>query len=211
MDYGDYLWMNYVVGLDKRRQQEAIFDPLTVGGFSMGDLFTKRMWTRTIPNFFRSLLKPETWRRFAAQWWNWPLLSAGVALLVGGYTAWRYRGFLAKHLKKLWNHTSLRRRAAKGRAAREAMVVPFYHRLESLLARHGIRRPESQTQHEFAMAAGGQLSETPRLAPAAGLPRRVVDAFYRVRFGGHSLDKAETEAVELSLRELEAVLAKRTS
>lgn len=206
MDYGDYLWMNYVVGLDQRRQQEAVFTPLSVGGYSIGDLFNKRFWTRTVPRFFRSLWRVETWKNLA-QSLNWWLVARTVALLMTSYLSWRYRRFLAGYAKKLWTCVPLRPRATKGRAARKQALVPFYEQLESLLARHGIRRPESQTQHEFAMAARGQLSETPRLAPAAMLPGRVVDAFYRVRFGRHALDKTETEAVELSLRELEAALA----
>ena len=206
MDYGDYLWMNYVVGLDQRRQQEAVFAPLSVGGYSLGDLFNRRFWTRTVPQFFRSLRKVETWKSFARNLMEGGVVRAG-ALLIAGYLAWRYRRFGIKLAKILFNFVPLRPRDRKPRAARKQMAVPFYERLEALLAQHGIRRPESQTQHEFAVAAGGQLSETPRLAPAAGLPRRVVDAFYRVRFGNHALDKAEIEAVELSLRELEATLA----
>jgi hypothetical protein len=46
------------------------------------------------------------------------------------------------------------------------------------------------------------------LAPALAVagPHRVVDAFYRVRFGRQTLDNSEAQAVEHALSELEGVL-----
>ena len=164
------------------------------------------MWTQTIPNLVRSLFERETWRELGSSMLSWPALAAGAMLALVGYLAWRMRRRFASWFRRLarWRP---RAAGAAHRAARVTPVVPFYEQLETLLAQHGIRRPESQTQHEFAMAVGGQLSESPRLATAATLPRKVVDAFYRVRFGQRALDKAETEAVERSLRELAAALA----
>ena len=43
----------------------------------------------------------------------------------------------------------------------------------------------------------------------AGCPGRVVDAFYRVRFGGLPLDNPQREAVEHGLAELEHVAVPR--
>jgi len=206
MDFGDYLWMNYVVGLDSRRQREAIFDPLSIGGYSLSDLFSRRTWTQTIPGFFKSLKEGETWRRFAKWLVRWPLWIVLGMLLTGA--GWRGRRWIHRMSGKVWKLAPLRAERSAGSKRRDALLVPFYERLEELLARHGMRRPESQTPHEFALAVGGQLSETPQRASAAWLPRRVVDAFYRVRFGKHALDKSETEAVERSLLELEAALAR---
>ena len=55
-------------------------------------------------------------------------------------------------------------------------------RLELCLARRGLLRLAGQTPFEFALAAGGELAESVELMPLAALPRRVVEAFYRVRF-----------------------------
>jgi hypothetical protein len=51
------------------------------------------------------------------------------------------------------------------------------------------------------------LADVPHLQPVAGIPRRVAEAFYRVRFGGPPLDSREEQAVEQALRDLEAALA----
>ncbi|MCH8924344.1 MAG: DUF4129 domain-containing protein [Planctomycetes bacterium] len=97
-------------------------------------------------------------------------------------------------------------RSLLGRPPREAADrrpdVPFYRTLEKMLAREGIRRTASQTQREFAFAAGAQLADRPALGAVAGLPRQVADAFYRVRFGGHALDNTQAQAVEQALAEL---------
>jgi hypothetical protein len=208
MDYGDYLWMNYVVGLDSRRQQEAIYGPLSLSGRAIRRVFTARFWTRTVPQWFGSLLERDTWRNLVSQRPSWSLIVLAVGLLFSLFLAWRKRKSLAGWFRRLWQwRPKLRRAQGRRGLARPRPVVPFYEQLEKLLAAHGIRRPESQTQHEFAMAAQGQLSETPRLAAAATLPRKVVDAFYQVRFGRRTLDKDELEQVQRSLRELAAALA----
>ncbi len=68
-------------------------------------------------------------------------------------------------------------------------------------------RLRGQTPLEFAVAAGGDLAESVEVARLAPLPRRVVEALYRVRFGGHSLDNTEAEALEHALVELEQGLS----
>ena len=67
----------------------------------------------------------------------------------------------------------------------------------------------AQTPREYAMAAAGQLSETPELRAAAQLPRRIVDAFYHVRFGGHQLDRHRGQEVKQALHALETALKTR--
>jgi hypothetical protein len=208
MNYGDYLWMKYVVGLDRRKQQEAIYGPLAISGQILRRVFTRDFWMYTVPQWIGSLFRLQTWRELAAQMSLGSIIAVSLVLILSSYLLWTLRQRLSAWFRRLvrwrWRTEKPGSRAA---AARKRMVVPFYEQLEALLAAHGILRPASQTQHEFAMAASGQLSESSRLAPAASLPRRVVDAFYRVRFGGRALDKEETEAVERSLRELAAALA----
>jgi hypothetical protein len=101
----------------------------------------------------------------------------------------------------------LRRRGrleTSGRAA--PSDIDFYRRLEQLLARYDLLRPASQTQREFAHLAGGQLAESPSTQRVALLPRTVVEAFYRVRFGRQALDNQELQAVEQALTELSGAL-----
>jgi hypothetical protein len=92
-------------------------------------------------------------------------------------------------------------------ARKAATLVPFYLRLEALLAGHGHQRPSTQTQREFATSAGGQMAGTSHLREAAPLPRHIVDAFYQVRFGRRALDSQQTQAVEHALAELEVSLS----
>lgn len=85
--------------------------------------------------------------------------------------------------------------------------VEFYLRLEKILRRIGLERYPSQTQQEFATAASGHLTELSALGQVAHLPRRIVQSFYLVRFGGRALDNHEAEKVEHALRELEKAIA----
>jgi hypothetical protein len=95
-----------------------------------------------------------------------------------------------------------------GRHGHEPPVLEMYRRLEVTLARQGLVRHPAQTAHEFAVAAGGDLAEHIEHRRVAHLPRRIVDAFHRVRFGGRTLDNLEAEAVEHALAELERALAR---
>jgi hypothetical protein len=83
-------------------------------------------------------------------------------------------------------------------------MTDFYRRFEKLLARRRFRRHPAQTQREFA-------SEVARRAGAAPLLNRIVEAYYRVRFGGRPLDSHEAAAIEKTLEELGQTLARRTA
>jgi hypothetical protein len=101
------------------------------------------------------------------------------------------------------------RRLTPARRPTAATRVEFHRRLEALLARHGYRRLPGQTPREFATVTGGQLAESAALRPAAPLPRRLVEAFYRVRFGHHPLMPDEAAEIGRALDELEKRLAGR--
>jgi hypothetical protein len=102
---------------------------------------------------------------------------------------------------------SWRRRRAASAERRGVAKVEFYRRLENLLAQHQLVRSASQTQREFALVSGGQLAESPETKGVAALPRHIVEAYYKVRFGGRPLDSAESQAVEQALSELAAALS----
>ncbi len=84
--------------------------------------------------------------------------------------------------------------------------VDFYRRFELILSRHGLQRAVGETQREFAMSISGQLAENPDLKTLARLPRVVVDAFYRVRFGKQRLDRDQTDSIRQALSDLEQAL-----
>ncbi len=90
--------------------------------------------------------------------------------------------------------------------SRSAGVV-FYRRLAQLLAEYGLERPPAETQSEFARRATifltGRGSSTEAVAD---VPRLVVDAFYRVRFGQLELTPVDLNHLETRLDALEASL-----
>jgi hypothetical protein len=137
-------------------------------------------------------------------WFSWRggLVAMLLCLMLVG--VYRWLRWIGRLLGRLLSRTGDRI------AARAAVQVAFYRRLLRLLERHGLKRPAGQTPREFAMAVSGQFAASPELRAAAPLPRQVVEAFYRVRYGGRPLDKQEAQAVEQALSELEAALTSRS-
>ncbi len=192
VDWLETLWSNYVIEMDRGRQRQAIYQPVV----------------RAVRKAIRNLRDPQSWRGLgekigwalditqggAGFWLRLALLlPAGLLVLVFGVR------WLPRLARRLW--ARLAGRAAPA-ARKDRPEVEFYGRLEALLARHGLARSASQTQHEFATAAGTKLAAAtgrPHLAP---LPARVVEAFYRVRFGRLPLDSPQTKTVEHALAEL---------
>lgn len=196
-DHVDLLWRNYIIGFDRERQDRLIYSPLE-------DAVDRARWGvaqtgAILASALRAVVDAIGW--------------VGVAMcIVGGWLAakviarrWPGRLRLA-WLGKLggWFALPRRRRTAAGQRVSR---VAFYERFERLAARAGYRRLPQQTPLEFAQAIGGQLFDMPESRIAARAPRQVVEAFYRVRYGGHVLAEEESAAVELALVELERAFA----
>jgi transglutaminase-like putative cysteine protease len=76
----------------------------------------------------------------------------------------------------------------------------FYPRLLRILTRNVSLRPcLAQTPREYGTAAHALLLTRPKWAALAELPRRVVEVFYRVRFGGRPLNEGERQAINSEL------------
>ena len=196
IDYARVLWSNYVVGLNYKRQQQGIYDPIqTAARAGMDSVFSSEAWHERGRAIARSPLG-TFWEWYRKHWFSWRggIVAAGAsALLLTAYFATRWLARLAIS----WR----RRRRATGRY--EPPPLEMYRRLEAALVRQGLRRHAAQTAYEFAVAAGGHLAESIELNRLSHLPRRVVESFYRVRFGRRTLDNQELDAVEHALRELE--------
>src|SRR5690606_6047210 len=113
-------------------------------------------------------------------WLNWRgglLGSTLLALLIGfGWLvryAWRWA----------WSWTGRRLAARKSQDRR----TEFYRTMELLLAQHEHERAATSTPREFALATGEAFRHS-GLAAVADVPKRIVDCFYDVRYGGQSLD-----------------------
>ena len=209
-DYSQYLWGHYVVGLDSRRQKELIYEPLASLTDKVSYFFSKQMWLETVPAFLASLTKASTWAAFLDRL----LTLRGLLLtLLTLLLAYLVRRGLRRWSPGWVRGLRLRRRLQRHRGATEAdtgrsyPTVEFYQRFEKLLARHGLARSENQTQHEFAVTVGGEFRSRAALSTVATVPKHLSDLFYEVRFGGHTLDKQQTDAVEQSLGQLATALA----
>jgi len=149
------------------------------------------IWIASIPGELRSLLAKNGW-----------FSLVGMVLLLStlgfGYFAYRMVRLILYLVAWLFPRRG-------SRAGRRAQIA-FYRRLETLLARHGLRRRPGQTQREFALLVGHHLANgQAEQAEAAAL--LVTEAFYEVRFGNGSLDSFGTQRVEQALRDLEQAAA----
>jgi hypothetical protein len=88
-----------------------------------------------------------------------------------------------------------------------AVGAAHYRRLALLLSECGLERPPAETQDEFARRATVFLTARGSNTEAvADVPRLVVDAFYRVRFGHLELSHDTLSQLEARLDALEANL-----
>lgn len=167
---------------------------------------------------------------YVRNWWQPvngqpPLLAriyAGVVMFVTDPTQWfTFTGlvvaiffgaaitavvFVVRMRKRIWRRfrTLLaRRRSNRG------ICIAFYVRFENLCRQLGLVRTQGQTQREFAGTVGPRIREA--VVSADGLPElpsRLVEFFYRVRFGEEQLSPAVVEEIDHSLTRLETALRK---
>jgi protein-glutamine gamma-glutamyltransferase len=199
-DLTQFLWTNYVLGLDSQRQQEAIFQPLIVS------------FEETLRKLRNEEERQQIWQRFFGwlgstlwpnrEWTQWDILLISMVGLLLSLIVYSGGRRLAGPARRVWRRY-FRSRIWAGRRGRR---VEFYERFESLLARHGMSRAAHQTPREFAVACGGQLAESPAGRGVAQLPRRIAEAYYQARYGSRDLDNAELQTVEQALSALAQAL-----
>ena len=198
----DSLWDDYVMEMDRQRQEEAVYHPLVATiQATVRNLCSAAWWGHKLHGL-GGLLNLSRWNGLG----GW-LLHVGLPLLLGAVLAgWLGRG-LWRRGRQLWRRLS-GRAAAPARCARPR--IEFYRRFEGLLARQGLVRAAGQTPRELARLAAERIVTDTGRQDLAAVPGRIVDAFYRVRFGGLPLDNPRREAVEHGLAELEHVAAARS-
>jgi hypothetical protein len=193
----EFLWGTYVLDMDRTRQHEAIYNPILEPLKTTWENLTSPGWWQ---DRFRGLTRALGLSRWDEQGVVSIVLAgavvvlAAVLVLVIAYAIRRF--LLTRLLGALFGRS--------GPAGRRAAVqVEFYRRFETVLARHGLVRPASRTQREFAVWAGRELAQRAGDQRLALLPVQVAEAFYRVRFGRADLDKPQRDAVEQALSQLE--------
>ncbi|REK06699.1 MAG: DUF3488 domain-containing protein [Planctomycetota bacterium] len=200
IDYARVLWINYVASLTAKRQREGIYEPLAAGlEAGIDNLTSVQVWQDRLRRFDRSFAG-RFWHWYRRHWFSWRGGLVAITFSLFAVSAF----FGIKTALEMFLH---RGRWGAKKGADAAPVLEMYRRLEAALERAGLSRPAAQTAYEFALAAGGELAERIEHRRLAHLPRRVVESFYRVRFGNRPLDTQEAQAVENALTELERSLA----
>jgi transglutaminase-like putative cysteine protease len=113
-------------------------------------------------------------------------------------------GLLIRLRKRMWKgFIGLWKRQ---RSAREIRIA-FYERFEAICRQLGLVRSSHETQREFAGSVRARIREV--VASADGLPDvppRLVEFFYRVRFGDENLSATVVEQLNRDLTSLEGAI-----
>ncbi len=189
-DFIRYIWVFYIVGFNADRQNLLLYGPIKTliaearNGFEIIGT-TIRGWLHfPSPESFFSL------RGFVVSFVGL-LVLAGLARLA----TWPIRRLVRKFSGSVAS-------GPDGSAG-----VAFYGRLLRLLGEFGLERPPAETPREFARRAAVFLSgHGSGTDVVADVPPLVVDAFYRFRFGDHTLGDDNSSHVNARLDALEARL-----
>ena len=193
-----HIWLFYIDGFDPDRQARVIYEPL------------KALWDRAgaaARSAVEALADAGRWLfiyRRAGDFFS----ARGFAVSVVVMLALVGLGYGLRWLAlKLWGRL---RRGVVGDDG-EASEVAFYHRLLRMLAAVGLDRPGSETPREFARRASALLPNGPTADPEGApdldeVPADVVEAYYRVHYGGHPLPVSAIRRLEARLDALEARL-----
>jgi protein-glutamine gamma-glutamyltransferase len=189
-----HIWVFYIVGFDGDRQDKLLYSPMKTLLFEVRNQYIRlgqllRDWFSRLFHF-RSIGAFISIRGF--------IVSFVVLTLLAG---------LANLVFKLAQRFFSWLRGPKLDATSLTAGILFYRRLTQLLAAYELDRNPAETQSEFAGRAHkfltGKGSPT---QPVADVPREVVDAFYRVRFGHLELEPDSLHKLDARLDALESSL-----
>ncbi|MCC9609325.1 DUF3488 and transglutaminase-like domain-containing protein [Blastopirellula sp. JC732] len=168
-DYLELMWRDYVVEMNSERQENAIYKP-----------FTDRIW-RPLGGWFNY----EEWRQWVkdhaasigidieGEWFSWYMSLLTIFCTIAGFAIYQGgRWLFRRYGLPLWRW--VRRQLHFNRHG-----VTFYLQLERRLAKCGMRRNPGQTPYEFVDSLRERLTPVAMDAIAP-----IVEAYYRVRFGG---------------------------
>jgi protein-glutamine gamma-glutamyltransferase len=206
-DYVELLWRDYVLSLNKNRQDEFVYDPLTARAAIIPAWIEPRAFQRWLRQLSRQL--GFDWAPSSRDHGGRRAFEASVAILVTGGLIILL--IVAQGLRLTWRaiHRWRSRHIALANASSHA--PSFYRRLERVLARLPVVRTSGQTPRELAAAAEAHLLNLQGAALAAKVPADLVTVYYRVRFGGCRLDKNELQAIEQALAALNAAVRQKNA
>ncbi|QDV33831.1 transglutaminase TgpA family protein [Tautonia plasticadhaerens] len=199
-DFVRYIWVFYVAGFNADRQKQLLYDPIRAlvkearEGFQIMRLalLNAMRWLTDFPSptaFFSV-------KGFVAS-------SLVMLLTVGLYGTGR----------RLWRLLGRRLSGPDDRADDPSGALAAYVRLVRVLESYGLQRPSTETPREFARRASVLLGDRARGGdgrPLAEVPGRVVEAFYRVRYGALPLGVEVVSELDTQIDALEAGLRPST-
>lgn len=188
-DFVRYVWVFYIIGFDAERQYRVIYEPIIAlfqeakNGFLIIIQAFKDLWNGT-----KQL--SDLRRLFSLSGF-----FGGLVLAVFAIVLVQLSRFVVNRVLRRWN--------AKRRQRASASEIEIYHRLEMLLGELELNRSHNETPREFAQRVGVVLSERFVEAGVEGIPDLVVDLFYKIRFGGLSIDAESLDSMGRRLNLLE--------
>ena len=193
-----YVWVFYILGYDASRQNRLLYTPIKVTirevrrGYAMLWDWTKRGFAHMFN--FQSLGAFISIKGFFVSFIVLSLLALIVKLAIS----------VARRLLVWW-------RGPTDDSAGLTAGILFYRRLAQLLADYDLERTPAETQNEFALRASRFLTGQPaQIQAVAEVPQKIVEAFYRVRFGHRDLDPATLKELEENLDLLQTRLNTNT-
>jgi protein-glutamine gamma-glutamyltransferase len=182
-----YVWVFYILGYDASRQNRLLYAPIKVTirevrrGYAMLWYWTKRGFAYLFS--FQSLGAFISIKGFLVSFIVLSLLVLIVKLAIS----------VVKRLLDWW-------RGPTDDSAGLTAGILFYRRLVQLLADYDLERTPAETQNEFALRASRFLTGQPaQIQAVAEVPQKIVEAFYRVRFGHRELDPDTLKQLEENL------------
>lgn len=202
-DYVELLWRDYVLSLNKNRQEGLVYEPLTAKASMLPSWVDSRSFRALLRNLSRDLGLdlPFGQKKGPASTFEGSLVVLVMLSLIGLIGLYHATRFAGTAIVGWWQRRALQK------SDRSPL---FYRRLEQMLARGKLARSRGQTPGEFATVAANWLDHQEAEGGVAQLPKSVVAAYYRVRFGGDRLDKNEIDAIEQSLAQIERGIATRS-
>ncbi len=186
-----YVWVFYILGYDSNRQNRLLYTPLKMTirkvreGYATIWELSKKGFARLFD--FKSLASFISFRGFIVSF-----IVLSLLVLLVKLAAWLGQQVLHWWRGPIDDSTGL------------TAGILFYRRLVQLLAPYDLERTTAETQNEFALRASrfltGQGAQTQLVAE---VPQKIVDAYYRVRFGHRELDPESLRELEESLDLLE--------
>jgi protein-glutamine gamma-glutamyltransferase len=194
INFAQILWRDYVVGMNPRRQQEAIYDPLKSTMLeSVRNIFSLNAWKE----WLQRLRQLEGIREFlSGNWFNWRGGLAAMSFCAGLYLLLHFVRWFSSAAREYLNRARSIREIARSRSN-----VEFYDRFEAILKKLGLVRAIGQTPREFAFEISTRFEEAPDLAWKDSA-NDFIELYYQVRFGESTLDGERLSRVEKLLDSL---------